>query len=116
PSLLFLFYSSATYGGCLLMLWFILIEPTKVKEIILIERRIYERTSTSVRVEMSPPGFGTIVGFTKDISDGGALVQIENQSCPPVGTEVYVRFKKAVGPINLEPVKMRVVHQLRNTI
>jgi hypothetical protein len=81
-----------------------------------IERRIYERTSTTVRVEMSHPGFGTIVGFTKDISDGGALVQIENQPCPPVGTEVQVRFKKAIGPINLEPVTMRVIHQIRNTI
>lgn len=82
----------------------------------MIERRMFERTSTSVRVEMNHPSFGTIVGFTKDISDGGALVQIENQPNPPVGTEVMVRFKKAVGPINVEPVKMKVVHQLRNTI
>lgn len=80
------------------------------------ERRVFERTSTSVRVEMTNPGFGTIVGFAKDISDGGAQVQIENQVCPPVGTEVLVKFKKAVGPINAEPVRMRVVHQLRNTI
>lgn len=82
----------------------------------MIERRMFERTSTSVRVEMSHPSFGMIVGFTKDISDGGALVQIENQPNPPVGTEVMVRFKKTVGPINIEPVKMKVVHQLRNTI
>lgn len=82
----------------------------------MIERRMFERTSTSVRVEMSHPGFGTIVGFTKDISDGGALVQIENQPSPPVGTEVMVKFKKAIGPINIEPVRMRVVHQLRSTI
>jgi hypothetical protein len=81
-----------------------------------IERRMFERTSASVRVEMSHPSFGTIVGFTKDISDGGALVQIENQPNPPVGTEVMVKFRKAIGPINLEPVKMKVVHQLRNTI
>lgn len=80
------------------------------------ERRVFERTSTSVRVEMSNPGFGTIVGFAKDISDGGAQVQIENQVCPPVGTEVMVKFKKAVGAINAEPVRMRVVHQMRNTI
>ena len=75
----------------------------------MIERRMFERTSTSLRVEMSHPSFGTIVGFTKDISDGGALVQIENQPNPPVGTEVMVRFKKAVGPINIDPVKMKVV-------
>lgn len=82
----------------------------------MIERRLYERTSTTVRVEMSHPGFGTIIGFTKDISDGGVLVQIENQPNPPVGTEVLVRFKKAIGPINKEPVRMKVMHQLRNTV
>lgn len=85
-------------------------------EITVNERRLFERTSTSVRVEMSNPSFGTIIGFAKDISDGGAQVQIENQICPPVGTEVMVKFKKAVGAINAEPVRMRVVHQLRNSI
>lgn len=80
------------------------------------ERRIFERTSTSVRVEMTHPSFGTIIGFAKDISDGGAQVQIENQVSPPVGTEVLVKFKKAVGAINADPVRMKVVHQMRNTI
>ena len=82
----------------------------------MIERRLFDRTTTSVRVEMSNPSFGTIVGFAKDISDGGALVQIENQPSPPIGTEVMVRFKKSIGPINNEPVKMKVMHQLKNTI
>lgn len=82
----------------------------------MIERRQYERTSATVRVEMSHPGFGTIVGFTKDISEGGAQVHIDNQYSPPIGTEVMVRFKKNIGVINQEPVKMRVVHQLRNTL
>jgi len=81
-----------------------------------IERRLFERTTTSVRVEMTNPSFGTIIGFARDISDGGAQVQIENQPCPPIGTEVMVRFKKSIGPINNEPVKMKVMHQLRNTI
>jgi len=81
-----------------------------------IERRLFERTTTSVRVEMTNPSFGTIVGFAKDISDGGAQVQIENQICPPLGTEVMVRFKKSIGPINNEPVKMKVMHQFRNTV
>ncbi|RYZ85676.1 MAG: PilZ domain-containing protein [Moraxellaceae bacterium] len=82
----------------------------------MIERRLFDRTTTSVRVEMSNPSFGTIVGFAKDISDGGALVQIENQPSPPIGTEVMVRFKKSIGPINNEPVKMKVMHQFKNTI
>lgn len=82
----------------------------------MIERRMYERTSTSFRVEMSHPSFGTIVGFAKDISDGGAQVQIENQVCPPIGTEVMVKFRKTIGAVNQDAVPMRVVHQLRNTI
>lgn len=82
----------------------------------MIERRLFDRMTTSVRVEMSNPSFGIIIGFAKDISDGGALVQIENQPSPPIGTEVMVRFKKSIGPINNEPVKMKVMHQIKNTI
>lgn len=65
---------------------------------------------------MSHPTFGTIVGFTRDISDGGAQVTIENSPAPPVGTVVKVKFKKMVGPINEEPVSMRVMHSQRNII
>jgi c-di-GMP-binding flagellar brake protein YcgR len=81
-----------------------------------IERRQHERTSRSIRVEMTHPAFGTLIGFTMDISDGGAQVQVESQSLPPVGTEVAVMFKKVVGPINSEPVAMKVVRQFRNTV
>ncbi|UTF61062.1 PilZ domain-containing protein [Gilvimarinus sp. DA14] len=80
------------------------------------ERRQHERTSRSIRVEMLHPSIGTIVGFTTDISDGGAQVMLENQAIPPVGTELQVLFRKVVGPINAEPVTMKVVHQFRNTI
>lgn len=80
------------------------------------ERRRHERTSRSIRVEMNHPSIGTIVGFTTDISEGGVQVVIEHQPSPPVGTEVNVLFRKIVGPINSEPVKMRVVRQFRNTI
>ena len=82
----------------------------------MIERRRFERSSTSVRVEITNPNFGTISGFAKDISDGGAMVQVERHASPPVGTDVMVRFSKAVGPINVEPEAMKVVHQFRNTI
>lgn len=82
----------------------------------MLERRKHERTSRSIRVEMMHPGMGTIVGFTTDISEGGAQVEIENQPLPPVGTELQVRFKKVVGPINAEPVTMHVVRNFRNVI
>ena len=80
------------------------------------ERRRYERTITSIRVELSHPSFGTIVGFTRDISDGGAQVIVENGPLPPVGTVVSVLFKKIIGPVNDKPVTMRVMHCHRNTL
>lgn len=80
------------------------------------ERRKFERTPTSIRVEIKHPSIGTIIGFAKDISDGGAQVTIENHSTPPVGTLVDVQFKKLAGPINEEPVPMRVMHARRNVI
>lgn len=80
------------------------------------ERRRFERKPTSIRVEMVHPAFGTIIGFARDISDGGASVMIENQPNPPVGTVVDVQFKKMVGAINEDPVPMRVMHQNRNVV
>ncbi|MBR9912809.1 MAG: PilZ domain-containing protein [Gammaproteobacteria bacterium] len=80
------------------------------------ERRRFERTPTSIRVEMTHPSFGTIVGFARDISDGGASVLVEHCQIPPAGTVVDVMFKKVVGPINSEPVKMQIMHQHRNVI
>jgi len=65
---------------------------------------------------MSHPAFGSIVGFAKDISDGGAQVTVENHAAPPVGTIVQVQFKKMIGPINAEPVSMRVMHTRKNSI
>lgn len=81
-----------------------------------IERRRYERKATSIRVEIMHPAIGLMVGSTQDISDGGASVQIENSTLPPVGTSVMVRFSKMVGRINEEPVAMKVMYQQRNTV
>ncbi|WP_045860656.1 PilZ domain-containing protein [Teredinibacter purpureus] len=80
------------------------------------ERRKYERTATSIRVEIIHPAFGSIIGFARDISDGGAQVSVENHPTPPVGTIVSVKFRKVIGPINDEPVTMKVMHATRNTI
>ena len=80
------------------------------------ERRRFERRPTSIRVEMTHPAFGMIVGFTRDISDGGASVLIENYQLPPNGTIVDVCFKKVVGAINDDPVKMQIRYQHRNIV
>ncbi len=80
------------------------------------ERRRFERSPASIRVEMTHPAFGVIVGFARDISDGGASVLIENSPNPPVGTVVHVQFKKMIGVINDDPVPMKVMHQQRNVV
>lgn len=80
------------------------------------ERRRYERTNRRIRVEMTHPSMGVLVGFTTDISEGGAQVKLEGQPSPPEGTQLDVRFHKVVGPINAEPVKMRVVHAFRGVL
>lgn len=80
------------------------------------ERRKFERTPTSIKVEIKHPSIGLIIGFAKDISDGGASVTIDSQPIPPVGTLVDVKFSKIVGPINAEPVPMRVMHADRNAV
>ena len=80
------------------------------------ERRRYERTSASIRVEIHHPAIGTIVGFTNDISDGGARVTLDGEVSPPAGTDVMVRFKKVVGTINQEPVPMKVMHVTKNVV
>ncbi|WP_370979365.1 PilZ domain-containing protein [Agaribacterium sp. ZY112] len=80
------------------------------------DRRKFERLSSNIRVELRHPSFGFIFGSTTDISDGGARVFVESAPMPPIGTEVEVRFTKAVGSINNEPVAMRVMHATKNTL
>lgn len=80
------------------------------------ERRRFARTSAAYRVELTNPAFGTLVGSTRDISDGGAQVVLDSELVPPVGTAVDVVFKKIVGPVNAEPVAMKVMHTYKNVI
>jgi c-di-GMP-binding flagellar brake protein YcgR len=80
------------------------------------DRRRYERKAAAIRVEIMHPAIGTMIGSTQDISDGGASVQLDGQTMPPLGTEVKVRFIKVAGAVNQEPVNMKVMYQQRRTI
>lgn len=74
------------------------------------ERRRFERKQTAIRVEMSHPAIGMMIGSTQDISDGGASVVVDNRTIPPIGTVLNVTFKKVAGAVNLEPVSMKIVY------
>jgi hypothetical protein len=80
------------------------------------DRRRTERKSSFIRVEIMHPTIGTIIGSTHDMSDGGVSVKIENHPTPPLGTSVKVLFIKMSGAVNKEPVEMRVMYHMRNTI
>jgi c-di-GMP-binding flagellar brake protein YcgR len=80
------------------------------------ERRRFSRTSADIRVELSHPSFGTLIGVTRDISDGGAQVVLDSSQSPPVGTVVQVLFKRVVGVLNADPVAMKVVHSHKNVL
>lgn len=80
------------------------------------ERRKFARQSSSIRVELTHPSFGTLVGYTRDISDGGAAVQLDADVMPPVGTRVQVVFHKIGGAVNDAPVAMRVMHHNRKLL
>lgn len=80
------------------------------------ERRQFERKLTSIRVEMNNPSYGRLVGFARDISDGGASVLVDTSELPPVGTVMNVRFSRVVGRINDDSVAMRVMSLRRNVI
>ncbi|BFM06429.1 PilZ domain-containing protein [Halioxenophilus aromaticivorans] len=80
------------------------------------ERRRFERRPSSIRVEITHGAFGRIVGYARDISDGGASVMLEGELRPPVGTVVSVVFKKVSGQVNEKPVNMQVMHQNKNNI
>lgn len=80
------------------------------------DRRHSERKSTNIRVEMTHPALGTIVGSTRDFSDGGASVKIDSHSILPEGTEVSVRFIKVVGVVNDQPALMTVVYRNKGQV
>jgi hypothetical protein len=90
--------------------------PTNDEDSFVIERRRFERTTTAIRVEIFHPTLGKAVGFTMDISDGGAQVSMDSGITPPVGMIVDVLFKKMAVPVNAEPVPMKVMHCQRNVV
>lgn len=75
------------------------------------EQRRFDRSASSVLVELHHPSFGMIEVKARDLSEGGVFVLLGRHSPPPVGTLLQVRIKRYTGVINEQPIPMRVVHQ-----
>jgi hypothetical protein len=75
------------------------------------EHRHFDRTHSDAIVEMRHPTFGVLEVRARNLSAGGIFVLLgAAQPVPPVGTVLQVRIKRHTGPLNAEPVPMRVVH------
>lgn len=78
------------------------------------ERRRFERSLSSARVEARHPELGLLVYTARDVSDGGIFVLFSSGPKLPVGTELMVTIKRHTGAINQSPVPMRIVHHQRD--
>lgn len=81
-----------------------------------IDRRQGDRQPYNMRVEIFHPGIGTMVGRGKDISDSGVAAFFEQGPLPPIGTIVQVKFKRLTGPINEDPVAMKVARHDKHLV
>jgi hypothetical protein len=50
------------------------------------DKRIHQRTSLTSQLRITHASFGSIEVKTKDISEGGVFILMENVSLPPEGT------------------------------
>jgi len=75
-----------------------------------VEKRTQERQAVSLAVEIIEPNLGKVSLVTKDLSQGGAFIQVDGAKCPPVGRVVAVRMPGLLWGENLSTVMARVVH------
>lgn len=61
------------------------------------ENRKHLRIGLAVEIELSLPGQGTINVRTRNISDGGLYLLLDDIQLPPIGSEVTVRLKNQLG-------------------
>lgn len=74
------------------------------------EQRKHLRIGLIVDIEMTLPLQGVINVRTKNISDGGLFLVLDNIEIPPIGTEVQVRLQNQLGDGEEPPInRARVV-------
>lgn len=73
------------------------------------EQRKHPRVGFVVDVELTVPDHDPVVVRTKNISDGGLYIVIDDTEMPPVGTEVTVRLKNRFGDGEEPPLNRALV-------
>ena len=76
------------------------------------EQRRHLRIGLVVDIELTLPDQQKVLVRTKNISDGGLFLVIDDIDMPPVGTEVQVKLKNQLGDGEEPPTnRARVVRQ-----
>ena len=73
------------------------------------EQRKHLRIGLVVDIELTMPGQNLVTVRTKNISDGGLFLILDNIKMPPIGTEVQVRLKNQLGDGEDAPVNCAMI-------
>jgi hypothetical protein len=73
------------------------------------ERRQHERRVMSLQGELLEPAIGVVTVYTIDLSEGGALVALPPDKCPPAGTTVTLRLPGLLWGEKMSTISGRVV-------
>jgi len=73
------------------------------------ERRRHLRIGLVVEIELTLPGQKKVIVRTRNISDGGLFLVLDDIEMPPIGTEVQVRLKNQLGDGEEPPINRATV-------
>lgn len=78
-------------------------------DIDMVDRRIFPRTAMNAKVRVVHPSIGEHIYATRDVSDGGVYVVVDDGFFPPLGSVVEVQVQGL--PVPAPILKMQVVRQ-----
>ncbi len=73
------------------------------------EKRKHERYSETLEIRVTWEGNGTLIGKTRDFSDGGAYILVSYDPQPSPGTEVILQLNSLVAGKEAPVLHARVV-------
>jgi hypothetical protein len=73
------------------------------------ERRRHERYQESLEIRVTWPGKETLVGVTRDFSDGGTYIRVQFEPQPAAETEMLLQLNAPVNEQAAPFLKARVV-------
>jgi len=73
------------------------------------EQRRHLRIGLVVEIELTLPEQKKVVVRTRNISDGGLFLVLDDTEMPPIGTEVQVRLKNQLGDGKEPPINRATV-------